>query len=755
MIVRQQIGIKDSFKIIKEAENPIIPLIEGLVNSLDSIKQRQAVASFIPYISISLNYNKDLLDDSKSISLKSISIEDNGIGFTDESFQRFKKLADGSKLLNNRGTGKIQMFYRFNTISVDSYFSENDSFYNVNFKYSIDDILEPSDPKILLDHFSENKTIVTLDEFYGSSDEQEFFVNFTNNINELKKEIFKYLLLRLHFEKKTGLSITMRININGKECSVTSINPPDVPSPYKTEDVIINRLKPHIVKTKNEEYTSVQWEIVNSDTKLTLTTFKLPYNEIDGNGVFLCSKSILIERYKFPILRKNASYEGFRYITSIGGDLLDDPANVNQSADGFNFPIKKQIENKVKQGELFESDRTFIFWEDIKDSINKGLSDTYSHITKLKEDKNEELLAIAKKFGFSSDMANNININLSDTKREVTEKLFEAQAKHWAKQSMEIQETYEEILTLDLPCLNPFDEEYEKKFTKVSNKLLDLIPQQNKDELSRYVIRRQMLVEMLRIILKKEMQIQIEWKKRKNLGENIRELHETLIHEMIFKRKNKGTNNDLWILNEEFVHFDGCSDLPLDKLEVNGKKFLQPNIDIHEALKRSGLELDGQLKNRPDIFLFPEENKCILIEFKAPEVELTKHLEQIAGYAKLIANFSTIEIQQFYGYLIGESIDKTKVPGRYEKSISCDNWFYPNEPVRDVNTDIKRADLYQEIIPYSTLADRAELRNKSFAERLGVYDRLKESKDIIKAELRNKYYISCNSLTGKNSTSSR
>lgn len=738
MIVRQQIGIKDSFKIIKKSENPIIPLIEGLVNSFDSIKQRQALATFTPYISITLNYDKDLLDDAKSILLKSISIEDNGIGFTDECFQRFKNLADGSKLLNNRGTGKIQMFHRFESISVNSFFSENGSFYNVNFKYSINDILESNEPKTLVADYSENRTIVTLDEFYGSPEEQEFFVGFTKDIDVLKKEIFKYLLLRLYFEKETGLSISIKININGNEISSTKISPSDVPSPYKTEDVFINRVKPCIDKSKSGGYSSVQWEVVDSKTKLSLTTFKLPNNEIDGNGVFLCSKSILIERYKFPILRKNASYEGFRYITSIGGDLLDDSANVNQSADGFNFPAKKQVENKVKQGELFESEQTFIFWEDIKDSINNGLSNTYSHIAKLKEDKNEELLAIAKKFGISSDTANNINIKLSDTKREVTEKLFEAQAKHWARQNMEIQETYEEIIALDAPELNPFDEEYEKKFAETSNKLLSLIPQQNKDELSRYVIRRQMLVEMLRIALKREMQIQKEWKNRKDSGEKIKELHEALIHEMIFKRKAKGTSNDLWILNEEFVHFDGCSDLPLHELEVNGKKLLKSNVDINDAMKKSGLELEGQLKNRPDIFLFPGENKCVLIEFKAPEVDITKHLDQIAGYAKLISNFSTLEIRQFYGYLIGETIDKTKIPGRYKKSISCNHWFYPNEEVRDVDTDITKADLYQEIIPFSTLANRAELRNKSFAERLGVYDKLKESIDIIEAELKDK-----------------
>ena len=47
----QTIGIKESFNIIKKSANPISPVIEGLINSLDSIKQRQDLENnFTPYI---------------------------------------------------------------------------------------------------------------------------------------------------------------------------------------------------------------------------------------------------------------------------------------------------------------------------------------------------------------------------------------------------------------------------------------------------------------------------------------------------------------------------------------------------------------------------------------------------------------------------------------------------------------------------------------------------------------------------------
>ena len=41
MIKKQLIGIRESLDIIEKSANPISPVIEGLINSLDSIKQRQ------------------------------------------------------------------------------------------------------------------------------------------------------------------------------------------------------------------------------------------------------------------------------------------------------------------------------------------------------------------------------------------------------------------------------------------------------------------------------------------------------------------------------------------------------------------------------------------------------------------------------------------------------------------------------------------------------------------------------------------
>lgn len=103
MEILQKIGIKDSFRLIKKSENHFAPILEAIRNSLDSIKQRSENDTFIPYIKICLTYIKDLTDTP---IFESVSIEDNGIGFNDDCFERFKSLGDPSKRLNNRGNGE-------------------------------------------------------------------------------------------------------------------------------------------------------------------------------------------------------------------------------------------------------------------------------------------------------------------------------------------------------------------------------------------------------------------------------------------------------------------------------------------------------------------------------------------------------------------------------------------------------------------------------------------------------------------------
>jgi len=425
----------------------------------------------------------------------------------------------------------------------------------------------------------------------------------------------------------------------------------------------------------------------------------------------------LIEKFRSPHFKDSTDFSGFRYIICISGNILDE--NISPSMDRFTFPDKKQIEDDIEKGDFLCLQEEYIFYDEIKKKINDEL---YNIVKSLIEEKEKSKYDIAKTFGISEEIAEKVRVNINDSEEDITRKLFKSQGECFAEKSIEINKSYND-LKLEIKTFDPTNkEEYETKISDLSAKLLTCISEQDKDELARYVIRRDVVVKLLKLILKNELLIQKEWKKEKESGKPVKERQESLIHDLIFRRKTIGSPNDLWILNEEFVHFSSCSDLPLNEIKVNGSKLLKSDVNIEEACKSVGLEIEHRLKQRPDIFIFPEEGKCILIEFKAPNIKLDLHLDQISRYAKLIANYSEKRITQFYGFLIGESINKIDVPDRYRKSTYGNYWFYPSEPIRliDKDKDTIIADIYQEIIPLSVIAGRAEIRNRSFAEKLGI-----------------------------------
>ena len=362
-----------------------------------------------------------------------------------------------------------------------------------------------------------------------------------------------------------------------------------------------------------------------------------------------------------------------------------------------------------------------VFWDEISEKINEGLARIYDDVKELKEKRDEDLAELAKQYGISLEDAEATQIAFNDSTEVMTKKLFETQAKRFAVESMEIQKTYQELKDLKTKDLDPTSDEYRMKFEELSIKLLEKIPQQNKNELARYIIRRDMVVELLKLVLDSSLTVQKDWAEKKAQGEKVRQDNEGLIHDIIFKRRKKGVPNDLWILNEEFVHFDGCSDFELDKLEIDGEKVLKNSVDVYSALKAVGIQKETYLRQRPDIFLFPEEGKCILVELKAPDVDVSTYCDQIQRYARLIANFARKPFVQFFGFLIGEEIDSVSIPGRFIKVPYGNYWYYPNEPVKAIDVaETVKANLYQEIMPLSEIAKRAEIRNKSFAQKLGI-----------------------------------
>ncbi|MCL1875800.1 MAG: hypothetical protein FWF87_06030 [Synergistaceae bacterium] len=205
-----------------------------------------------------------------------------------------------------------------------------------------------------------------------------------------------------------------------------------------------------ITDKENENRIKIEWIPVEPKHELVIRRFKLEKDEIEENIVYMCSKNIVVEPFTFSAVRKNANFKGFHYLSSISGSVLDDPTNVNHSVDGFTFPIKKKIEEDLKDDSTpqFDQELKYVFWDEIKEKVGIGLSQVYSDVEGLKEDREKNIIALAKQYGISNEDVEESNIPFNATEEEATVKLFETQAKRFAKENIEIQKTYNELKNL-------------------------------------------------------------------------------------------------------------------------------------------------------------------------------------------------------------------------------------------------------------------------------------------------------------------
>jgi hypothetical protein len=389
------------------------------------------------------------------------------------------------------------------------------------------------------------------------------------------------------------------------------------------------------------------------------------------------------------------------------GELFDDDHNVSHEVDCFRFPRKKDIEKDIIDQLFHDEDKELITRDDLDDAIRGVLPVIYTDLIEARRELQKDVFALAQAHGIPPEIAEKVDVQVGDTEEKITDKLYKKQAEELAERNTQIKRIYEELVSL-----NPTDENYQEELLERSSELLALIPQQNKEELGRYIICREMVAKILRLINDKALDYQRQPRvpgKKKN--------KEFLIHDLIIRRRSDSTDdlNDLWVLNEEFVHYEGCSDLPLNKIRLRDGRSLLGDISSEEIAE---FGLSTELK--PDIFLFPGEGKCVLIELKAPDVNLADYLGQMTKYCNLIANYGSFQINRFYCYLIGEKLGRIDVINDYEPTVN-DDWVRHEQQIRSIHDNkVIIGHIYSEIILLSSVAARAERRNRSFAERLGV-----------------------------------
>lgn len=678
------------------------PIFEAFTNALESIailKEKYKIEEQRE-ISINVYLKKNLFSkESTTYDFQKIVIEDTGLGFENSEFERFINLRDDRKGFSNKGTGRVQFLHAFDKTIFESTYKDDDSstgYKKRKITLSKCRAFISQNAIIRLDEEDEikadsSRTVVTFETILNDKDKALFN---TITANEVKQELIRHYLAGF-CEKRDDLpSIKIILLIDNAVETELQILPDDIPVPIQEIEIEIHYSRMDvnsIVKSSNKE-------------TFNLKSFIVPESELEKNGLKLVSKGEVAKNIKLDNLLPTDQINGNRYLFLLSGKYIDER---DSDARG-NINLCKKKDFKKNEGPVLFNEEEIIL-EDIEEKSNQVIVSLYKEIEDKRKEKEKSIEELRKLFLLNPETIKSLQnkIHIGDSDDTILRKVYEADAKIVALKDAEIKQRIKELDTLD-----PTKDDYHEKLIHQVDEFVRVIPIQNRTALTQYIARRKMVLDLFDKILKKEIE----------KLQNGKRIDEDLMHNLIFQQSNsEPENSDLWLINEEFIYFKGTSESQLGNLELEGEKVFKEELSDEEETYRLKQKGDAKLK-RTDILLFPKEGKCIIIELKAPDVNVSEHLNQINRYASLINNLSNdkFNFTTYYGFLIGENIDIDDIEDNDTDFKSAHSLNFIFRPHKRIAGKFGHSDgaLYTEIIKYSTLLERAQQRNRIFIEKL-------------------------------------
>ena len=637
------------------------------------------------------------------LDFQSLEIEDTGIGFNNINFERLQRLYDESKNNNNLGTGRIQYLHFFDKTDIYSVYEEDGTKYkrrivlSANFYPLNKGVIWASEPEVV-DNATRLGTSVAF--FYPLDEgDQEYYGNLTSE--DIYNKILIHYLDKFCINKGNLQTINIETYINdvkdvaqNKSINKDSIPSPDYQTSFNLNYQVYDKDKKNFVdvKEKNELF--------------LLSSYLLPPKLQSKNQIKLTSKNETIDAndFDFSFLEDALRIDNKYMLCLISSNYF----TINDSDERGNLQLLTKADY-WKSNDVFVQNSPHIFLEDIQDNVENQITEHYPEIKKAKEAYEEDLEELIKLFSLNRDIINKMGYKYGETKASFLKRYKTYDAELEADNDTKISQLFDSMRTL-----NPSDPHFKSKLNKKVKEITSLIPEKNRASVAGYISSRKAVLKILELILEKKLSVQED--KKKHLEK------ERLIHDLLFKKHTTDTyDSNLWILNEDFIHFQGISECELRNAEYNGERIIREDLTAEEIKKLKAYHRD-QLGKRTDILLFPQEHKCIIIELKSAEADVSRYLLQVVDYAGLIRQYTKdkFEITNFYGYLIGEDFDFDAIVNAWPEFIESPYLDYVYIPDQKVNGGKYRTKgtMYFEVLKYSSLLEKAKMRNSVFFDKI-------------------------------------
>ena len=681
---------------IRRSDRLFQPLYEAITNSMESIAEHFNFDKLNHgAIKVKLYVKSNLFSkENKTYDFEKIEVIDNGKGFDNEGYRRLIDLRDNRKSKLNKGTGRVQFLHFFKNTTIDTVSNIGHQKYihrkitlSKTADFELHNALVRLDAEEELTTGTSGTTICLLEPW-----EEKIGIKISEyDAISLKQEVLDHFMARFCDIRDKFYTIKIERYIDNEldDNGTITINAEDIPTPDKEFEYDI-------------QYTQKSGRrLTKIDRKETfkLRSFLLSPERLHKNAMRLISKGEVCQDIELNIVQSKEIIDEKRFLFLLSSDYLD------TNDDDARGSIHLMTEKELKQKEVSCFDEDVILIDDIESVTNQKINENYPQLNKLQEEKNRNLDEIQAMFLISPKTINNLRkkIKVSDSDEDILKLIYTQEISTMAQNDAKIKQHIRDIRTID-----PNDSDYQDKLKSIVEDFTTLVPTQNRTAITKYVARRKLVLEVFDSLLHKY-----------NNGEKLKE---NLFHNLFLKQREVNSrNSDLWLINEDYIYFNGLSECELGKAQVDGEMLFIQDMTEEQRTYREKMNKDAG-QRRPDILLFPEEGKCLIIEFKAPDVNVALHLDQINRYAALIHNLCNekFHFDTFYGYLIGENIDIDEIRDANSDYVTAQNLGYIYRPHYRVPGKFDRKDgaLYTEIIKYSDILKRAQLRNKVFIDML-------------------------------------
>ncbi len=378
---------------------------------------------------------------------------------------------------------------------------------------------------------------------------------------------------------------------------------------------------------------------------------------------------------------------------------------------------------------MFAFSEKDLFKNDIVDSVEQILSD-YNLFEFDKKTKPEIIKELQESFLITEKLvqAQNVRIKYGEDAKNVAKRVYNRIAGDRIDCSIKEQEKFTEIENIiksvleDVDNINTKTPNWRADLKEQCAELADITNEERKLALTEHAYLRIKKENLLAKFIELE---SIPANQNYTINQT-----ESLIHNILFPQAKNSvtasqTDNDLWMINEDYSHYHVISHEALSSYicPKTNKKLLSSDFD--DFLQNEYLVKYNSSGKKPDLAMFPDNDSIIIIELKKPNEPLNSAISQINNYARLIASKMTksdsgeLPYNKFYLYVIGSSdmLSTIESPFNDNRLVDGEGFFYHSNSIKTLdNKSETGATYYLEVCSYERVVNQLKIRNKKYRD---------------------------------------